>query len=510
LPTIVSGVLEHQGDSCVTSSKHAATESVVKFDSVLDGNKSDNNGTKATTTDKNTYNTQKSSVNDQLQESYHANCGETADAAERTTAQNKKSKKQKGSSIGSVQPEATQVWSAKNKQTEECCKKLSVIPKSKDSSDLAQAPAELKASNAKCTANLSTVSAKPLIANGQIEKGKNCNQAPVSNKTVIIGSDKEATDGEKSAMTDKQAVSGNQKTPTNAGLHANNNKSIDDVGLSKSAQLAKTPTDNKTAADQQAVLGTSAPSESSSNSGKSHAAYNILNGSILKKLNSEQIISTDSGTKNKGNSSTTSSNFEDNSPKTFKQMFSSNSAQSPVPQESSATASASKVASTALPSEVSTSISKQIQESIHSSLRQGKQQITIRLNPPELGKVSIQFREQDGQIIGLLEVSRAQTRVEIQQALPQIIQNLAESGVQVKRLEVLLTNQQEQQGFKNQPSATGADGWSGQGQAGANSDPQGNNPSWVETNEWLTNSQSYTSFIEPGVQITGDSINMLA
>jgi flagellar hook-length control protein FliK len=108
---------------------------------------------------------------------------------------------------------------------------------------------------------------------------------------------------------------------------------------------------------------------------------------------------------------------------------------------------------TGISSEVPDNIGKQILESIHSSLsRQGAdKQISVRLNPPELGKVFIKFHEQDNQITGLLEVSKTQTRSEIEQILPQIVRHLSDSGVNIKRLEVVLTNsdQAEQETLKD-------------------------------------------------------------
>ncbi len=355
----------------------------------------------------------------------------------------------------------------------------------------------------------------PDIANCPVEEGKNCDEALILGKTeVLTDAGKTAENDEMSTpvpvfqQEDAGAVSGYQKTLVDASLLASQNKSIDEFCLDKSAFLANKTTDNNADAGQQTVLSIAELSESLRDKDEGRVANNAQNDSLLKELNSEQIISINE-TKDKDSSSTTNSNFQDSSTKTFKQIFSVNGAQYSVMEQSSAAASVSKMANTALPSDVSTNISKQIQESIHSSLRQGEQQITIRLDPPELGKVSIKFHEQDGQIVGLLEVSKAQTRTEIQQALPQIIQNLVENGVQVKRLEVLLTNQQEQQGFKDPSLATGADEWSGQGQAGANSDSQGDNPAWVKNGEWLINDQSYANFIEPGMQITDDSINIL-
>ena len=62
----------------------------------------------------------------------------------------------------------------------------------------------------------------------------------------------------------------------------------------------------------------------------------------------------------------------------------------------------------------------------------------------------MRFQQDSEQISGLLEVSKLATKYEIQQALPQIIRNLSDSGIQVKRLEVILTNQSDQQFYKDQ------------------------------------------------------------
>jgi flagellar hook-length control protein FliK len=158
-------------------------------------------------------------------------------------------------------------------------------------------------------------------------------------------------------------------------------------------------------------------------------------------------------------------------------------------------------------SDVSAGIGKQILESIHSSLsQQGQnQQITVRLNPPELGKVFIKFQEQDAQITGLLEVSKAQTRYEIEQALPQIIRDLADCGIQIKRVEVLLSNgeESEQQALKDQSPQNG---WAQQ-QDSANPGAGANN---TPANEWLTNDNSYTELHEHQEMFVSDhSINML-
>jgi flagellar hook-length control protein FliK len=107
-----------------------------------------------------------------------------------------------------------------------------------------------------------------------------------------------------------------------------------------------------------------------------------------------------------------------------------------------------------------------------------------------------------------LEVSKPQTRIEIQQALPQIIQNLQESGIQIKRIEVVLSeaDQPKQEALKDQSPQNG---WNQQ-QDSANPDTQTNNPYTSGINEWLLNINSYQNMSELQETPITDGINILA
>ncbi|MHC4131136.1 MAG: flagellar hook-length control protein FliK [Planctomycetota bacterium] len=100
----------------------------------------------------------------------------------------------------------------------------------------------------------------------------------------------------------------------------------------------------------------------------------------------------------------------------------------------------------------SAKVGQQIQESIQSSFSNEQQQITINLQPPELGKVTIKFEQQGDDITGQLEVTKAETKTQIAEQLPEIIRNLADAGIQIKRIDVNLVNQYEQNGYKEQSS----------------------------------------------------------
>ena len=325
----------------------------------------------------------------------------------------------------------------------------------------------------------------------------------------LVGDDSKTTN-EETTMTDKSAIPGNEKTPAvNTSFPPVQTKFTESqsqpVGTTpeKSAPIAAQPSGSKAAAPE-------IVSESSGGSGKEspRAGNKVLENPTVQELNVTAVQVSTGQTKNRGSSTSNDSSDSD-----LEQILSHNNPQTPVTEQSPNSAAGAKTAALpgqTSPSSVSAEIGKQILESIHSSLsQQGQdQQITIRLNPPELGKVFIKFDERDSQIIGLLEVSKPQTRIEIQQALPQIIQNLQDSGIQIKRLEVVLSEaeQPEQEALKDQSLQNG---WTQQHDS-TNSHLAVNNPDTNGINEWLINNNSYENISELQEALTTDgSINML-
>ncbi len=195
------------------------------------------------------------------------------------------------------------------------------------------------------------------------------------------------------------------------------------------------------------------------------------------------------------------------------QILSHNNSQTQITEQPSA--SAKSASNTNMPAQnssgdVSADIGKQILESIHKSLSQqgADRQITVRLNPPELGKVFIRFQQQGSELTGLLEVSKTQTRFEIEQTLPQIIRNLADCGIQIRRLDVTLSNEEQpgQGTFGNQSLQSGGT----QQQNSGNPGPPGNDPDADQSNEWLASNNGYENISElQDALITDGSINLL-
>ena len=100
---------------------------------------------------------------------------------------------------------------------------------------------------------------------------------------------------------------------------------------------------------------------------------------------------------------------------------------------------------------------QQIIESINASPHGSQRQITMMLNPAELGRVMIKFQQVGEEIIGTLQVEKLQTRNEIQEALPEIMASMNQHGVEVRQINVVMNqnqnqNQQQQQSHNEQVS----------------------------------------------------------
>jgi flagellar hook-length control protein FliK len=143
---------------------------------------------------------------------------------------------------------------------------------------------------------------------------------------------------------------------------------------------------------------------------------------------------------------------------------------------------AAKGAINASPSDVTIGIRQQIAGSIEGFLRQGDRQLTIYLNPPELGRVLVRFQQQQDKITILLEVSKPETRCEIELALPQIMRSLQDSGVQVRHVEVQLSDEAERQADPGRDLSGGQDN----GEMAQHRSTQESSQDNGSIHEWLT------------------------
>ena len=216
------------------------------------------------------------------------------------------------------------------------------------------------------------------------------------------------------------------------------------------------------------------------------------------KINQSQLQHTSAKTDNSDELSLKQSSISDG--QMGNEVTAGNNIQSAIAEQSTAPAASAKHTDNA---DAAESVRKQIQESIHTSFRSDGREIVIRLNPPELGKVAIKFVQQSDGVTGLLQVDNLQTRNQIQQELPDIIQHLQESGILIKKIEVVL-NQQEQHTLKDQ-STSGQNNWSGH-QSSPNPESQRNNNFYGEPTRYADYS---TEYMETSGQLTDKSINVL-
>ncbi len=315
---------------------------------------------------------------------------------------------------------------------------------------------------------------------------------------------------EDTTLTDKPAIHADEKTPElKTSFSQVQNKSIEPksqpagIAPENSTANLNTTTDSKTTVLSESSDGNSKES--------SQAGNKLPDNSAVQELNISGIKVSTGQTKN--NDSMASNN---NSNSKLEQIITHNNPDNPATELTPNSAEGTKAVelpSQTSPSSISAGVGKQIQESVQSSFSQGgqNQQITIQLNPPELGKILIKFQEQDNQITGLLEVSKTQTRIEIEQAIPQIIRGLQDSGIQIKRLDVVLSQEEQPGQGALRDSASGGlqNGWAQQQYP---TDPYmgRNNLEAGEINEWLRNNNSYQNTSELQEALTTDgSINML-
>ncbi|MGC9453828.1 MAG: flagellar hook-length control protein FliK [Phycisphaerae bacterium] len=108
-----------------------------------------------------------------------------------------------------------------------------------------------------------------------------------------------------------------------------------------------------------------------------------------------------------------------------------------------------------------------VAETVNAGQARAGRQLTIRLNPPELGSVRITFESDGQQLRGTLEVSNPRTLGELQRELPALMSRLSDSGVQLRRMDLNLADNgggsanSQLSDFGNSQAQTGERGYSG-------------------------------------------------
>ncbi|MFP3937110.1 MAG: flagellar hook-length control protein FliK, partial [Phycisphaerae bacterium] len=153
----------------------------------------------------------------------------------------------------------------------------------------------------------------------------------------------------------------------------------------------------------------------------------------------------------------------------------------------------------------SRSAASQIAETVAENVNAGQirsgRQLTVRLNPPELGSVRITFEANGEQLRGVLEVSNPRTLGELQREMPALMSRLSESGVQLRRMDLDLA---DNGGSGNSHLSDFADSQTQTSQRGASEvetpgEPLGQSAGGAET---------ATAEVPSSTQIDDDAINV--
>ena len=86
----------------------------------------------------------------------------------------------------------------------------------------------------------------------------------------------------------------------------------------------------------------------------------------------------------------------------------------------------------------------QVAEQVRQAAPQVGQRVVVRLDPPELGHVRLTLRGGRGGIRGVIEVDDARTLAQLRDATPPVIERLAEGGIQLRRLDLVLSGNSPQ------------------------------------------------------------------
>ena len=96
-----------------------------------------------------------------------------------------------------------------------------------------------------------------------------------------------------------------------------------------------------------------------------------------------------------------------------------------------------------------TPVADQIVKSIRAAGAKANQQIVVNLAPPELGKVRITFRSSGHEIRGVLETDNPDTLRRLEREAAGLTQRLGDAGLDVRRMDVVMTRQDGQTTSQN-------------------------------------------------------------
>jgi len=153
----------------------------------------------------------------------------------------------------------------------------------------------------------------------------------------------------------------------------------------------------------------------------------------------------------------------------------------------------------------------QVMTALRSSGLQDGAKVTIRLNPPELGKVNVTFQGEGKQLRAVFEVDNQQTLADLRRGTASLVSELANDGVQLRRVEFVFTGQ-TQTGSQPSGQNAGGPGWQlPDSQPWDRQTPDGQQQGPVSDSDEVPFDQAETHASQqahPAGEIDGDTINV--
>ncbi len=115
-----------------------------------------------------------------------------------------------------------------------------------------------------------------------------------------------------------------------------------------------------------------------------------------------------------------------------------------APGSTSTTTSTSAVTTAGASAATGAKVADQITTHIQANRTTLGEEMVIRLDPPELGRIRIQIRSMNGELTGVIRADNRQTLVELQRESSSLMQRLNDAGVQIKTLDMGMSDMSQQ------------------------------------------------------------------
>ena len=147
----------------------------------------------------------------------------------------------------------------------------------------------------------------------------------------------------------------------------------------------------------------------------------------------------------------------------------------------------------------------QLIDNIKANVSVNDNTVTVVLRPEELGRVHVKLVEEHGEITAVLHVEKNEVKDRIQRELPHVMAALGSNGIQIRKVEVVLENHNNETDNGQSFLQNGSDqaGSGGSSESGARNSDYGSSAIASDTFQALPQQDSMVQ-----MQMSDDAINV--